>query len=202
MPPPDSNPQLPDELILEGIVVSRDEHGVVNIAPMGPRVDRELNHFVLRPFQTAKTFRNLKSTARCTFQVTDDVLLLARAAVGLVDPPPQLTAIGGFECPRLADTCRWFALEVESIEELDERSSIRCSVVSHGNVRPFWGFNRAKHAVLEAAILATRVGILPADDIRREMERLSIPVQKTAGHQELEAFDLLHDYIATHLGRE
>ena len=66
-------------------------------------------------------------------------------------------------------------------------------------MRPFWGFNRAKHAVLEAAILATRIGIVAEDEIRREMERLAIPVQKTAGQQERRAFVFLEDYIANQL---
>ena len=35
--------------------------------------------------------------------------------------------------------------------------------------REFFGFNRAKHAVLEAAILATRVELLPADEILSEL---------------------------------
>jgi hypothetical protein len=199
MPTTKSSEVSSDELILEGIVVSCDEQGGVNVAPMGPRVDRLLSRFVLRPFQTAQTFCNLKSTGRCVFHVTDDVLLLALAAVGQLDTPPKLARIDGFECPRLADACRWFALQAESIDDAAERATIVCRVVSQGEVRPFLGFNRAKHAVLEAAILATRIGILAAGEINREMERLAIPVQKTAGEQERQAFQLVRDYVAARL---
>ena len=34
---------------------------------MGPRVDRELTRLVLRPFQTAQTYHNLKSTGAACF---------------------------------------------------------------------------------------------------------------------------------------
>ena len=73
---------------------------------------------------------------------------------------------------------------MERLDDTQERTTIDCRVIAQGEVRPFFGFNRAKHAVLEAAILATRIGIIPADEIRREIERLAILVQKTAGHQE------------------
>ena len=199
MPTRDSSTETPDELILEGLVVSCDENGAVNIAPMGPRVDRALTRFVLRPFQTAQTYRNLKATGRCVFHVTDDVQLLARAAVGQIDSLPNLKSIDGFACPRLADACRWFALQAESIADAAERTTIVCRVVTHGELRPFFGFNRAKHAVLEAAILATRIGIISQEEIRREFERLAIPVQKTAGQQERRAFEFLRDYVAARL---
>jgi uncharacterized protein len=188
-----------DELVLEGIVVTRDSSGLPNIAPMGPRVQRDLSSFVLRPFRTAQTYRNLKETGCGVLQITDDVELLARAAAGSLDPAPELVSISGFDCPRLADTCRWYAFRVDSIDDSAERVSIECAVVMSGDVRPFFGFNRAKHAVLEAAILATRIGILPAEEIWREVERQAILVQKTAGRQEQRAFEFLRGFISEHL---
>jgi uncharacterized protein len=184
-----------DELILEGIVVTLDAAGQPNIAPMGPRVDRAISRLLLRPFATAQTYRNLKATGCGVFHVSDDVGLLAHAAVGSLDPLPPLVKLPKFPCPRLGDCCRWFAFRVESLDDAAERTTIDCRVAGTGEVRPFLGFNRAKHAVVEAAILATRVGILPAEEIRREIDRLAIPVQKTAGRQEREAFDFLRDYI-------
>jgi hypothetical protein len=100
-------------------------------------------------------------------------------------------------CPRLVDTCRWLAFRVQCQHR--PSATIECRVVASGEVRPFFGFNRAKHAVLEAAILATRIGILPADEIRREFERLAVPVQKTAGHQEQRAFQFLCGYVRERL---
>ena len=83
-PSPTANSDEPDELILEGIVVTLDAAGQPNVAPMGPRVDRDISRLVLRPYQTAQTYRNLKATSCGVFHVTDDVELLARAAIGEV----------------------------------------------------------------------------------------------------------------------
>ena len=184
-----------DQLILEGLVVSLDADGKPNIAPMGPRVDRDILRLLLRPFPSSRTCQNLKATGCGVFHVTDDVGLLAYAAVETLDPLPDLTPIGGFACPRLADACRWFAFRVESLDDSQQRVAIDCRVVARGELRPFFGFNRAKHAVVEAAILATRIGILSADEIHHEMDRLSVIVQKTAGLQEQTAFDFLRNHI-------
>jgi hypothetical protein len=196
---PDSNADADDKLILEGVVVSLDVAGRPNIAPMGPRVDRQITRLLLRPFATAQTYRNLQATHCGVFHVIDDVELLAQAAIGQLDPPPSLVPISGFACPRLSDCCRWFAFEVELLDDRAERTAIDCRVVARGDLRPFLGFNRAKHAVVEAAILATRIGILSSDEIRREVNRLAIPVQKTAGQQERRAFDFLRAFIDSRL---
>ena len=65
--------ELPDEPILEGLVVTLDAAGAANVAPMGPRVDRAISRLVLRPFQTSQTYQNLKQTGRGVFHVIDDV---------------------------------------------------------------------------------------------------------------------------------
>jgi uncharacterized protein len=188
-----------DNPVLEGIVVTLNTAGQPNIAPMGPRVDRHITHLVMRPFQTSQTFRNLQATGVGVFHITDDVELLARAAVGRFESPPALLPLADFPCPRLADACRWFAFKVQALDDSAERATIDCRVVAQGELRPFFGFNRGKHAVLEAAILGTRIGILPPEAIRREIERLALPVEKTAGRQERQAFDFLRQYIASRL---
>jgi hypothetical protein len=71
-------------------------------------------------------------------------------------------------------------------------------VVHTGRLRDFFGWNRARHAVLEAAILATRVHMLPEADIREQLERLRIPLEKTAGPAETEAFAFLDNYVREH----
>ncbi len=86
-------------MILEGIVTTISAAGAVNVAPMGPAVDEPFDHFVLRPFPTSQTCQNLLAHGEGVFHVTDDVLLLARAAMGALEPMPILRA--GCERARL-----------------------------------------------------------------------------------------------------
>jgi uncharacterized protein len=185
-------------MILEAIVTTLNDDGSVNIAPMGPQVDAPMHSFVLRPYQTSTTYQNLKRTGEGVLHVTDDVELLARAAIGPLTPPPEVAPAHGVAGFRLADCCRWYSFRVRSLDDSQPRTTIAADVVASGRVRDFFGFNRAKHAVLEAAILATRIGLLPAEEIRGEFKRLKIVVEKTAGDQERRAFQILEAHLEGH----
>lgn len=182
-------------MILEGIVTSENADGSVNISPMGPIVDETMSSLLLRPYQTSTTYGNLRRSGRGVFHVTDNVEMLARAAVGELQPPPEMMQPPGIDGYVLADACRWYAFAVETLDDSRERTEIRCAVTGQGRLRDFFGFNRAKHAVVEAAILATRTQFLPTEQIRAELDRLAVPVEKTAGEQERRAFAFLEDYV-------
>jgi hypothetical protein len=182
-------------MILEGIVTTVSAEGALNVAPMGPRIGATMDRFVLRPFNTAQTYRNLRSHGEGVLHVTDDVLLLARAAVGRLEPLPEVEPAEQVRGYVLRDTCRYYEFRVTAIDDRDERVTIEAATVHTGRRRDFFGFNRAKHAVVEAAILATRTAFLPGEEIAAEFRRLAVLVQKTGGPQEHEAFRFLSEYV-------
>ena len=181
-------------MILEGIVTTLDPSGLLNVAPMGPRVEPDWSGFLLRPFPTSHTFRNLKARGDGVLHVTDDVLLLAQAAVGKAPPQPSRPAerVTGFV---LTGACRFYEFVVRSVDESQERVQIRAEVVHRGTLREFFGLNRAKHAVVEAAILATQLHLIPTDEVRAEYRKLRVLVDKTGGPGEQAAFDFLADHV-------
>ncbi len=166
-------------MIVEGIVTTLNEDQSVNVAPMGPQIGADWTHFCLRPYQTSTTYRNLCRHGEGVLHVTDNVELLARAAIGRLDPQPPMQPAPCIRGMILVDTCRWYAFRVCHLADDEPRSTILCRVVQWGRVRDFVGFNRAKHAVVEAAILATRVHILPSDQIRQPWEQWATLVAKT-----------------------
>jgi len=184
-------------MILEGIVTTLNLDGAVNIAPMGPRVDEAMRSFVLTPFCTSTTYQNLKRHGEGVLHVTDDVWLLAQAAIGQPDPLPRMVDATAVRGKILADACRWYAFRVSELDDQKERTRIVAEVVDAGDIRPFFGFNRGKHAVVEAAILATRVHLLPREEILAQWERLRPLVEKTGGTREHAAFQFLEAHIRT-----
>ena len=188
-------------MILEGVVTTVAADGAVNVAPMGPHVEGEtFDRFLLKPFRTAQTYRNLKAHGEGVLHVTDDVLLLARAAVGALPSPPPLFPAERVRGWVLRDACRWFEFRVTRCDDAAERVTLEAEVVHAGRLRDFFGFNRAKHAVVEAAILATRTALLPRDEIEAEYRRLAVPVQKTGGEREKEAFAFLQEFVRGQYG--
>jgi hypothetical protein len=181
-------------MILEGIVTSLDQNDELNVAPMGPIVDEAFTTLVLRPFRTSRTYQNLKFRPYGVFHVVDDVLLLARAATGKLSTVPDHFAAERIAGRVLSSACRWYEFEIDACDDSHERTEMQARVVHRGRLRDFFGFNRAKHAVLEAAILATRLHLVPSEKIIEEFQRLRVIVDKTAGPRELEAFELLEQH--------
>ena len=182
-------------MIIETIVTTVAVDGTVNCAPMGVEWDAaaEPDAIVLKPFLETATYRNLLATRTAVVNIVDDVRIFARAAISNpVYPTEPAVAVPGVV---LADCCSWRELEVRSIDSTPPRSRIETDVVHRGTRREFIGFNRARHAVLEMAIYATRLHLLQRDFIDSELARLQVIVDKTAGPDEHEAMALLADYI-------
>jgi uncharacterized protein len=178
-------------VIVETIVTTLDPHGAINFAPMGVEWGEE--GIVLKPFLETTTFRNLSATGAAVVNLTDDVMLFAQGAISSPQFPSLPAAV--VRGVVLEAACSWRELEVLQVDATPPRSRIDTRVVHRGVRREFIGFNRARHAVLEAAILATRIHLLPAEQIRDEFARLQVIVDKTAGPREREAMELLTQYV-------
>jgi hypothetical protein len=178
-------------VIVETIVTTVAEDGTVNCAPMGVEWGDE--SIVLKPFLDTATYRNVMATRAAVVNLTDDIRVFARAAISnpRYDILPALVVHGAV----LADCCSWRELEVQAIDSTPPRSRIETKVVHRGTHREFIGFNRACHAVLETAIYATRVHLLPRAFLESELARLQIIVDKTGGPRELDAMALLSHHI-------
>ena len=178
-------------MIIETIVTTMDSHGAINFAPMGVEWGDET--IVLKPFLETATFRNLSATGAAVINLTDDVMLFAQGAISSPQFPSLPASV--IHGAVLEAACSWRELEVLHIDATPPRSRIDTRVVYRGVRREFIGFNRARHAVLEAAILATRTHLLPAEQIAEEFARLQVIVDKTAGPREREAMELLTQYV-------
>ena len=182
-------------MILEGLVTTTDADSGPHLAPMGPRVSGDFARFLLRPFPTSQTYKNLLARGEGVLHVTDDALLVARSAVGAVVVPPEYRPANVVKGFVLADYCRAFEFVVDSVASSPERVKIECAVVHTHRGRDFFGFNRAKHAVLEAAILATRLHLIPHAEVAAEYKKLRVVVEKTGGPAEFEAMDFLDQHL-------
>ena len=189
-------------MILEGLVTTTDPAGAMHLAAMGPQVDataaygHAIEQLLLKPFASSQTGSNLLRLPEGVFHVTDDSLLLARVVTGTLAGPPAsrpATAVRGWV---LDDACRAYEFKVVAADASQERLRLEARVVAVHEGRPVLGFNRARHAVVEGAILVTRLHLLGADEVRRQLRELAVLVEKTGGPREHEAFGLLEEKVA------
>jgi uncharacterized protein len=170
-------------VIVETVVTTLNADGSVNCAAMG--VEWGERRIVIKPYRGTRTLRNLRATEVAVVNLTDDILLFSQAALG--DPHPPTRPATGVDGAVLADACSWREVRVEAIDDSEQRARVSTVVVGSGTGREFLGLNRARHAVLEASILASRARLLGAEQIRDELRRLQVLVDKTAGPREREA---------------
>ena len=174
-------------MILETVTTTLNPDGSVNCAAMG--VEWGEATIVIKPYRATRTLRNLRATGAAVVNLTDDILLFTQAALG--DPQPPVRPADVVEGAVLADACSWREVRVEEIDESGPRARVLTRVLAQGTGREFLGFNRACAAVLEASILASRVRWLGAGEVRAELDRLQVPVDKTGGPREREAMELV-----------
>jgi uncharacterized protein len=182
--------------VIETVVTTINPDGSVNCGAMG--VEWGDDRIVIKPYGGTRTLRNLRATGAAVVNLTDDILLFSQAALG--DPHPPTRPAARIEGAILDDACSWRELRVEAIDESSSRARVSTAVVDRGAGREFLGLNRARHAVLEASILASRVRLLAVGDLRAELHRLQVLVDKTAGPREHEAMEYVTRHVRAVVG--
>jgi hypothetical protein len=181
-------------VIQEVIVTTRNAAGRAQIAPMGIR--RQGEKVVIAPFRPSTTLDNLLSLGCAVVNYTDDVRIFAGCLTGRYDWP--LVDAERVASPRLAEALAHTEVELAEVEDDAQRPRLLCRPVREASHRPFQGFNRAQGAVLELAILLSRLDRLPVDKVEREIEYLRIAIDKTAGPREQQAWDWLMSRVREH----
>lgn len=178
-------------MIVETILSTLDENSRPHFAPMG--VVWGENELIVRPFRTTHTYRHLLATGHAVANITDDVLAFVESALGDVTLPHfQAKVVPGVV---FSGACYWRELRVISAAGSPERAEVCCQVVHCGWQRDFLGFNRARAAIIEAAILATRLHLLDEAEVKAELDRYETIVLKTGDEPEYAALQRVRDYI-------
>jgi hypothetical protein len=177
--------------IVETILTTIDGEGTPHIAPLGLIEDGA--GWIIAPFRPSRTLDNLRAMPFAVASHTGDVRVFAGCVTGRKSWP--LVPAGKVTGVRLAECVSHWELAVESVTEDEQRPRFHCRVVLAASDAAWEGFNRAQAAVLELAVLTTRLHMLPADKIDSELKYLEIAISKTAGPRELEAWGWLMEKI-------
>jgi hypothetical protein len=182
-------------MIREAILTTAGPAGRVHMAPLGLIADSE--GWTIAPFRPSKTLDNLRAVPFAVANYTDDVRIFAGCLTGRHQWP--MVASDEVPVQRLAGALAHAELAVDRVTEDQRRPRFHCRVLRLASHAPFLGFNRAQAAVVEAAILLSRLEMLPGDKIEREIAYLQIAVGKTAGAAEQEAWQWLMESIAARM---
>lgn len=178
--------------ILETIVATRNADGSAHVRPYGLHRDGE--DWLFMPFRPSAAIANVAAHPFLTASSPADVRVFAALVTGR--PCGDLVPADRIPAVRLADATAHMELEAVSFSDDPVRPCYRCRVISRAFHGGEAGDNRARAAVIEAAILATRLDRLPAAEIEWSLAPLRTAVEKCAGPREAEAFAWIEARIA------
>jgi hypothetical protein len=181
-------------VIREAVITTLDRAGTAHITPLGYRMRDE--QVILAPFVPSQTLDNLQRHPQAVLNFCEDVRVIAGGLTGRRDWPT--VAAQAVRVPRLKDSLAHWELEVMTYRADSARPEFMCRVVHAAQHAPFLGFNRAQAAVVELAILVSRLEWLAPDKVQREIDYLRIALEKTAGPREHEAWCWLAQAVAAH----
>jgi uncharacterized protein len=178
-------------MIIETIFSTLDERGKPNFAPMG--IEWSEDAVIVRPFRTSQTYRNLLSGGHGVANFSDNVLSFVQCALydEILPSFPAVTVPGAV----FQDTCSWLELAVVSGGGSEGRAEFRCQVRHRGRHRDFLGFCRARNAVIEAAIMATRLTLYKRDQVDDILKQCMKVIEKTGSEIEKQGFQLVCEYV-------
>jgi len=182
--------------LLETVVTTVGSDGVVNCAAMGVRWG--VHELVFWPFDATRTLKNLRFRGEAVVHLTDDVLLFVESALGHPRPPMREASVVAGSV--IEEASAWREVVVTEIEPTGDelpRSRVRARVVAAGtgSGEPS-GLCRARHAAVEASIVASRLKWLGGERVLSELARLQELIDKTAGPRERAAMDYVRRYVA------
>lgn len=187
-----------NEVIYEVLISTVSAAGRPHLAPMGVRYEAQGQGLQvhLLPFKPSTTLDNILATGVAVLNVVLDTRVFAGCVTGRRDF--ALLDADRVAAPRLACAASHLELRLDSQQDDPLRPRLRMTCVREAVHAPFRGFNRAQAAVLEGAVLVSRLHLLPAEKIATEMAYLQIAIDKTAGPAEHEAWGWLLEAVARH----
>lgn len=178
-------------MIFETIITSMDAKSDVHITPFGVR--EQDGYVIISPFKPSTTLGNILTTKSAVMNLTDDVRVFAGALTKKFRA--EVIAAEKIQGFRLVELLAHKELTLDKVVEDEVRPQLWMRVVHEENHQPFKGFNRAQAAVIELAVLASRLTMLPKEKIMQEKNYLQIAMDKTAGEREWQAWGWLNEKI-------
>ena len=159
-------------MIHEVIVTTISKTNKVHIAPMGIRFQKK--QVVISPFKPSQTLENIIENNKATINFIDDVRVFA----GIVSRHKKDWELSNKKdsnnVPNLVLTNTFYNVIVNDFKDDEKRPNIICDVINSETIKPFLGFNRAQFSVIEAAVLISRLGMIPMEKITKERANKTI----------------------------
>ena len=167
-------------MILETIITSIDINGKPHLAPFGVRMENE--NIIISPYKPSHTHENILATKLAVMNNTDDVRVFAGALTGR--EPWSLLPTSDIKGFRLKNCLAHAQLKLMEVRDDALRPQLVMQSIKHESHAAFNGFNRAQGAVLELAVMVSRLERLSKAKVMAELKYLQIAICKVTRYDE------------------
>ena len=178
--------------VRETIVTTKNLDGTIKVSPLGVYIDE--NTLKIKPFKPSGSLENILRNGSGVINYVDDVRIFASCIIKK-NISIEFVEVNKIDCSRIESAISHTEFIVEKVDENKERPTIICKPINEKVHKMYYGFNRAKSAVIELCILTSRLGIIDIKKIEDEIKYLEIAINKTAANNDTEAWEWLIDYI-------
>ena len=178
--------------VRETLVTTKNADESIKVSPLGVYIDDKI--LKLKPFKPSKSLENILRNESGVINYVDDVRIFASCITNR-EIQINFKKVSKIDCSRIEKAISHTEFIVKDIKDDNQRPTIICEPINEETHKMFYGFNRAKSAIIELCILASRLGIIEDSKIKKEISYLKIAIEKTAGENELEAWNWLIEYI-------
>lgn len=179
-------------VITEAVLTTVNSNKTPHFAAVGIKLTADRAEFYL--YKSSKTAENLINTKKGVINITDSALHIVKSALAEPDFEVKKTADTG--CFYLKDSCRYLEFNYAEAVDKKEKYFIRADIISRKNLREYRGFNRASNLLVEAAVMASRIGIsCRREEVKNFLEKKRRIIIKTAGEDEIKCYNFLKKYL-------
>ena len=168
--------------VRETVVTTKNIDGSIKVSPLGVYIEKDILR--LKPFKPSGSLENIIRNKSGVINYIDDVRIFA-SCITKKDIEIDFVKAKKIDCSRLKKAISHTEFKVSKIEDDKQRPTIICKPIYEETHNMFYGFNRAKSAIIELCILVSRLGIIEDKKIEEEIKYLDLKIEKCSSIEEL-----------------
>ena len=186
-------------MILETIISTISEKKILNISPFGIKKIEE--YLLISPYLPSTTHNNLLSNKCASISYTDNANIFVECILKKTEKL-KITKCSFIDSFFLSDSLKHEEVKVVKYLKDEVRPTFKCKIIHSEKHGSFISINRARNAIIEACILATRTKFLPKKKILNELDYLENALYKTSGKEEEISWRNLRIFIEKNIRKD
>jgi len=185
-------------MIIETVITTQTSADNINFAALGVEFLGE--KLVFFPYKDTVTAKNIQDSKKGVVNIVDRAKFIVFSALG--DQKFNYKKTVELNSYFLEECCHYYVFKVLSVEDLGEKYKVSAKIIADEFIREACSFNRANNLLLEAAVIASRIGIsFDKNDLLAYLQKNKRIIFKTGDEESKEVFRFLLQYANKQEGK-